>query len=204
MLLTDARRPARTRPDGALIPLAEQDRSLWDTAAITEGVDLITTTLATAAPGPYQVQAAIAAVLDEATRAEDTDWRQILGLYELLACLAPEPMVTLNRIVAVGMVRGPAVALEQLDAAESDPVLTVSTQSAHTCSTKRASTTPPASTTGGPPDTPSASPNSATSSPAPRHRDEHRNDGRTSTALAHVEPAPGQDVPGRRNPATPY
>jgi RNA polymerase sigma factor (sigma-70 family) len=124
MLLTDARRPARTRPDGALIPLAEQDRGRWDTAAITEGVDLITTTLATAAPGPYQVQAAIAAVHDEATRAEDTDWRQILGLYELLACLAPGPMVTLNRIVAVGMVRGPAVALEQLDAAESDPALT--------------------------------------------------------------------------------
>jgi RNA polymerase sigma factor (sigma-70 family) len=123
MLLTDARRPARTRPDGALIPLAEQDRSLWDTAAITEGIDLITATLATAAPGPYQVQAAIAAVHDEATRAEDTDWRQILGLYELLACLAPGPMVTLNRIVAVGMVRGPAVALEQLDAAETNPAL---------------------------------------------------------------------------------
>jgi predicted RNA polymerase sigma factor len=123
MLLTDARRPARTRPDGALIPLAEQDRGLWDTAAITEGIDLITATLATAAPGPYQVQAAIAAVHDEATRAEDTDWRQILGLYELLACLAPGPMVTLNRIVAVGMVRGPAVALEQLDAAETNPAL---------------------------------------------------------------------------------
>jgi RNA polymerase sigma factor (sigma-70 family) len=124
MLLTDARRPARTRPDGALIPLAEQDRALWDTAAITEGVALITATLATAAPRPYQVQAAIAAVHDEATRAEDTDWRQILGLYELLAYLAPGPMVTLNRIVAVGMVRGPAVALEQLDAAGSDPALT--------------------------------------------------------------------------------
>jgi predicted RNA polymerase sigma factor len=124
MLLTDARRPARTRPDGALVPLADQDRGLWNTAAITDGVDLITATLATAAPGPYQVQAAIAAVHDEAIRAEDTDWRQILGLYELLACLAPGPMVTLNGIVAVGMVRGPAVALEQLDAAESDRALT--------------------------------------------------------------------------------
>jgi RNA polymerase sigma factor (sigma-70 family) len=76
MLLTDARRPARTRPDGILISLAEQDRGLWDTTAITEGVELITATLATAAPGPYQVQAAIAAVHDEATHAEDTDWRQ--------------------------------------------------------------------------------------------------------------------------------
>lgn len=124
MLLTDARRAARTRPDGALVPLAEQDRDLWDAAAIAEGVDLITATLATAMPGPYQLQAAIAAVHDEAARADDTDWRQILGLYELLAALAPGPMVTLNRIVAVAMVRGPAVALEQLDAAEDDPALT--------------------------------------------------------------------------------
>ena len=123
MLLTDARRPARTRPDGALVPLAEQDRGLWDSAAIAEGVDLITATLATAPPGPYQLQAAIAAVHDEAPRAEDTDWRQILGLYELLAALAPGPMVTLNRIVAVAMVRGPVVALAQLDAAAEDPAL---------------------------------------------------------------------------------
>lgn len=123
MLLTDARRPARTRPDGALVPLAEQDRGLWDAAAISEGVDLITATLATAPPGPYQLQAAIAAVHDEAARADNTDWRQILGLYELLAALAPGPMVTLNRIVAVAMVRGPAVALEQLDAAADDPAL---------------------------------------------------------------------------------
>lgn len=124
MLLTDARRPARTRPNGALVPLAEQDRSLWDSAAITEGVDLITATLATAAPGPYQLQAAIAAVHDEATHADDTDWRQILGLYEILSALAPGPMVTLSRIVAIAMVRGPAVALLQLDAAADDPTLT--------------------------------------------------------------------------------
>ena len=123
MLLTDARRPARTRPDGALVPLAEQDRGLWDAAAITEGVDLITAALATATPGPYQLQAAIAAVHDEAAGADDTDWRQILGLYELLAALAPGPMVTLHHIVAVAMVRGPAVALEQLDAAADDPAL---------------------------------------------------------------------------------
>jgi len=124
MLLTDARRAARTRSNGALVPLAEQDRDLWDSAAITEGIDLITATVATAAAGPYQLQAAIAAVHDEATDAEDTDWRQILGLYDLLAVLAPGPMVTLSRIVAVAMVRGPAVALLQLDAAANDPALT--------------------------------------------------------------------------------
>ena len=123
MLLTDARRQARTRPDGALVPLAEQDRTLWDAAAIAEGVDLITTSLATAPPGPYQLQAAIAAVHAEAARAEDTDWPQILGLYNLLAVLAPGPMVTLNRIVALAMVRGPAAALAQLDAAAADPPL---------------------------------------------------------------------------------
>lgn len=88
------------------------------------GVDLVTATLATATPGPYQLQAAIAAVHDEAARAEDTDWRQILGLYELLAALAPGPMVTLNRIVAVAMVRGSAIALQQLDVAGDDPALT--------------------------------------------------------------------------------
>ncbi|MHA6785965.1 RNA polymerase sigma factor [Pseudonocardia saturnea] len=123
LLLTDARRAARTRPDGALVPLAEQDRGLWDAAAIAEGVELITASLATAAPGPYQLQAAIAAVHDEAPSAEDTDWRQILGLYEVLAALAPGPMVTLNGIVAVAMVRGPERALELLDAAADDPAL---------------------------------------------------------------------------------
>ena len=117
MLLTDARRPARTRPDGALIPLAEQDRSLRDRAAIDEGIALITGTLARAPIGPFQIQAAIAAVHDEARRAEDTDWPQILQLYGLLEALAPGPMVTLNRIVALAEVRGPAEALEPLDAA---------------------------------------------------------------------------------------
>jgi RNA polymerase sigma factor (sigma-70 family) len=123
MLLTDARRPARTRPDGALVPLAEQDRSQWDAEAIAEGVALITETLANAPIGPYQLQAAIAAVHDEAPRAEDTDWRQILGLYELLNVTAPGPMVTLNRIVAVAMVDGPHAGLQQLAAAEADPAL---------------------------------------------------------------------------------
>ncbi|MDT4962920.1 MAG: hypothetical protein QOF87_2567 [Pseudonocardiales bacterium] len=121
MLLTDARRPARTRPDGTLVPLAEQDRSRWDAAAIAEGVALISEALATAAVGPYQLQAAISAVHDEAARADETDWRQILGLYELLQSIAPGPMVTLNRIVAVAMVRGPHEALQQLAAAAAGP-----------------------------------------------------------------------------------
>jgi predicted RNA polymerase sigma factor len=123
MLLVDARRPARTRPDGALIPLAEQDRSLWSAGAIAEGTDLITATLQTARIGPYQLQAAIAAVHDEAAHAADTDWRQILGLYELLGTVAPGPMVTLSRIVAVAMVYGPGAGLDQLTAAEADPAL---------------------------------------------------------------------------------
>lgn len=123
MLLTDARRPARTRADGSLVPLAEQDRSLWSAPAIAEGTALITSTLSSAPVGSYQLQAAIAAVHDEAAQASETDWRQILGLYELLASLAPGPMVTLNRIVAVAEVLGPAAALSQLAEAESDPAL---------------------------------------------------------------------------------
>ena len=123
MLLTDARRPARTQPDGALVPLAEQDRRLWNAQAIAEGVSLITESLSDAPIGPYQLQAAIAAVHDEAARFEDTDWRQILGLYELLNNIAPGPMVTLNRIVAVAMVHGPRAGLQQLAAAEADPAL---------------------------------------------------------------------------------
>jgi RNA polymerase sigma factor (sigma-70 family) len=123
MLLTDARRPARARPDGTLVPLSEQDRSLWDGRAIAEGVELITRALAGTPIGPYQLQAAIAAVHDEAARAADTDWPQILALYGLLETVAPGPMVTLNRIVAVAMVRGPRAALEQLTAAEADPAL---------------------------------------------------------------------------------
>jgi len=123
MLLTDARRPARTDADGALVPLADQDRSKWDAPAIAEGITLITKTLASAPIGPYQLQAAIAAVHDEASRYEDTDWRQILGLYELLRRSAPGPMVTLNRIVAVAMSQGPQAGLEALSAAEADPAL---------------------------------------------------------------------------------
>jgi len=124
MLLTDARRAARTRSDGRLVPLAEQDRSRWDAAAIAEGVALITDTLSRARLGPYQLQAAIAAVHDEATRAEDTDWRQILALYELLASTSPNPMVTLNQAVALAMVRGPEAGLDLLGTLDSDERMT--------------------------------------------------------------------------------
>jgi RNA polymerase sigma factor (sigma-70 family) len=120
MLLTDARRPARTRPDGALIPLAEQDRELWNAESIQEGLALVTGALARAPLGPYQLQAAIAAVHAEAARAEDTDWAQILALYELLERISPNPMVTLNHAVAVAMVRGPHAALELLGTLETD------------------------------------------------------------------------------------
>jgi predicted RNA polymerase sigma factor len=123
MLLTDARRPARARPDGTLVPLAEQDRSRWDAAAVEEGTALATGALATAPIGPYQLQAAIAALHDEAPRAEDTDWPQILALYDHLRALAPGPMVTLNRVVAVAMVHGPAAGLAALDEAVAEPGL---------------------------------------------------------------------------------
>jgi RNA polymerase sigma factor (sigma-70 family) len=120
MLLTDARRPARTRPDGGLIPLAEQDRELWDAEPIQEGLALVTGALAQGPLGPYQLQAAIAAVHAEAARAEDTDWPQIVALYELLERISPNPMVTLNHAVAVAIVRGPGAALELLGTLETD------------------------------------------------------------------------------------
>jgi RNA polymerase sigma factor (sigma-70 family) len=120
MLLTDARRPARTRPDGTLIPLAEQDRGLWRAEPIREGIELITHTLPRSMLGPYQLQAAIAAVHAEAPRAEDTDWPQIVALYNLLARVAPNPMVTLNHAVAVAMVRGPEAGLELLASLDRD------------------------------------------------------------------------------------
>ena len=120
MLLTDARWAARTGPDGSLIPLGEQDRSRWDPAKITEGVALVSAVLPAGQVGPYQVQAAIAAVHDEAESVGTTDWPQILGLYELLEQLAPGPMVSLNRAVAVAMVAGPAAGLGLLGELESD------------------------------------------------------------------------------------
>jgi len=120
MMLTDARRAARTSADGDLIPLADQDRTRWNTAAIAEGVALISATLRRAPLGPYQVQAAIAAVHDEAARAEETDWSQILALYQLLERLSPSPIVTLNRAVATAMARGPQAGLELLAVLDSE------------------------------------------------------------------------------------
>ncbi len=120
MLLTDARRGARTGQDGSLIPLGEQDRSTWDSARIAEGVALISAVLPDGPVGPYQVQAAIAAVHDEAESVDATDWPEILGLYELLEHLAPGPVVSLNRAVAVAMVSGPDAGLDVLDALEAD------------------------------------------------------------------------------------
>jgi RNA polymerase sigma factor (sigma-70 family) len=120
MLLTDARRPARTRADGSLVPLAEQDRGRWNQRSIQEGVGLVTDALSGTPVGPYQLQAAIAAVHAEATRAEDTDWRQILVLYDLLERISPNPMVTLNHAVAVAMVQGPQAGLELLATLDAD------------------------------------------------------------------------------------
>jgi RNA polymerase sigma factor (sigma-70 family) len=114
MLLTDARRPARTGPDGELVPLAAQDRALWDQALIAEGVALLSAVLPRRAVGEYQLQAAIAAVHDEATSADQTDWPQILALYSLLERMTGNPMVTLNRAIALAMVDGPAAGLAAL------------------------------------------------------------------------------------------
>jgi RNA polymerase sigma factor (sigma-70 family) len=112
MLLTEARREARTGPGGMLVPLAEQDRGRWDRRLIAEGTALAEQTLATAtALGPYQIQAAIAAVHDEASSVEDTDWAEVLALYQLLDKVSPGPMVSLGRAVAIAMVRGPQAGL---------------------------------------------------------------------------------------------
>ena len=126
LLLTDARRRARTAPDGSLVPLSEQDRTLWNAEAIAEGVALVTDTLSKGPIGPYQLQAAIAAVHDEAPTAEATDWPQILALYTVLERVAPNPTVTLNRAVAVAKVQGPAAGLALLDALAADERLSAS------------------------------------------------------------------------------
>ena len=126
MLLTDARRPARTSPAGELIPLKEQDRSLWNRDAIAEGVALVTATLSKGSIGAYQLQAAIAAVHDEAARAEDTDWAEIQALYGVLKRMSDNPMVALNHAIATAMVHGPRTGLELLDALEADGRLAMS------------------------------------------------------------------------------
>ncbi|WP_088319114.1 RNA polymerase sigma factor [Kineosporia sp. R_H_3] len=123
MLLTDARRAARTAPDGALVPLAEQDRSLWDRAAVAEAVAVLERVLPRGHVGPYQLQAAIAAVHAEAERWEDTDWPQISVLYRMLDRIAPGPAVTLNLAVSVAMEHGPDAALRLLDPLLDDPAL---------------------------------------------------------------------------------
>jgi RNA polymerase sigma factor (sigma-70 family) len=122
MLLTDARRAARIRPDGSLVPLAEQDRGRWNQEFIQEGRTLVSDALSRTALGPYQLQAAIAAVHAEAAQAEDTDWPQVVALYELLERISPNPMVTLNRSVAVAMVRGPQAGLDLLNTLDDERV----------------------------------------------------------------------------------
>jgi predicted RNA polymerase sigma factor len=124
MLLTDARRAARTDTDGSIVPLAEQCRELWDGTEIAEGLALVTRTLGSAPVGPYQLQAAIAAVHDEAPTAEETDWPQILALYEILTQAAPGPMVTLSRAVALAMVHGPKAGLAVLGTLDADSRMT--------------------------------------------------------------------------------
>jgi predicted RNA polymerase sigma factor len=123
MLLTDARRPARTSVEGELIPLADQDRGRWDTAMIAEGVDLVTWAMTSTPLGPYQLQAAIAAVHDEAARATETDWPQILALYGVLRRYLDGPVVVLNQAVAVAMVHGPLAGLAILAPLAHDPQL---------------------------------------------------------------------------------
>jgi RNA polymerase sigma factor (sigma-70 family) len=120
MLLTDARRRARTGAAGELIPLAQQDRALWDSQQIAEGIALLSATLPRGSVGPYQLQAAIAAVHDEAARFEDTDWPQILALYGLLVRMSDNPMVRLNHAIAAAMVHGAAHGLELLGALGAD------------------------------------------------------------------------------------
>ena len=120
MLLTQTRSAARDSPDGTLIPLAEQDRLSWNAALLEEGTQLIQQTMSRAPLGPYQLQAAIAAVHAEASTSADTDWPQVLRLYDLLHALAPSPVVTLNRAVAVAMVDGPRAGLAALDALDGD------------------------------------------------------------------------------------
>jgi len=124
MLLTDARRPARTGPDGSLVPMAEQDRGRWDAAAIAEGVALITGALPHGPTGPYQLQAAIAAIHDEAPSTEETDWPQIVALYELLLRVTSNPVVALNHAVAVGMAQGARAGLDLLAGLDGDERIT--------------------------------------------------------------------------------
>ena len=118
LLLTEARRPARLAPDGAMVLLADQDRERWDRALIAEGQALVRACLRRNQPGPYQIQAAINAVHSDAARADDTDWWQIVQLYDQLLALNPSPVIALNRAVAIAELDGPAPALALVDALE--------------------------------------------------------------------------------------
>ena len=122
ILLTDARRVARTADDGAMLRLSEQDRGRWDRAQIAEGIELVRTALSRN-PGRYALQAAIAAVHAEAPSYDDTDWREIAGLYDVLIGVWPSPVVALNRAVAIGMAQGPTTGLAALDALAAEPQL---------------------------------------------------------------------------------
>jgi predicted RNA polymerase sigma factor len=124
MLLTDARRAARTGPNGELIPLDEQDRRLWNQALIAEGTALVSQALSRGSIGAYQLQAAVAAVHDAAMRVEDTDWQEILALYGLLMHMSDNPMVALNHAVAVAMVQGPAAGLALVEKLDADARVT--------------------------------------------------------------------------------
>ena len=126
MLLTDARRDARTDASGALVPLADQDRAAWDHVAIEEGIALISATLGTVDAGPYQLQAAIAALHGEAQSAADTDWTQILVLYRVLDDLSPNPMTRLNLAVATAMVDGPRAGLDIVAELDQEPSVDLS------------------------------------------------------------------------------
>ena len=123
MLLTDARRDARVGPHGELVPLDEQDRTRWNRAAIAEGIALLDSTLDAGLPGPYRIQAAIAALHDEAPSTETTDWAQIHALYGVLLSFYDNPMVHLSRAIALSMVQGPREGLAALDELENDPRL---------------------------------------------------------------------------------
>jgi RNA polymerase sigma-70 factor (ECF subfamily) len=123
MLLTDARRPAREGPGGALVRLEDQDRTLWSAREVAEGRAITDRALRMGRVGPYQLQAAIAAVHDEAATAADTDWPQILGLYEVLRRLTPSPVVELNRAVALAQVAGPEAGLAAVDGLGADPAM---------------------------------------------------------------------------------
>ena len=162
MLLTDARRAARTDPDGSIVPLAEQDRDPWDAAAIAEGQALLTRTLGTGPIGPYQIQAAIAALHDEAPTADGTDWPQILALYDVLTHVAPGPMVTLSRAVALAMVHGPTAGLALLGTLDTDDRMAhthrLEAVRAHLLEQAGDTAPPPASPTCGPPRTTASQP----------------------------------------------